>query len=115
LAVETAFQVAREQTAAVLHILAVPSVADDATHCERLHDDLIAFARISQRYGIALDGELIVEPSVERITEEIRKRKINLIVIAKPAGKDSSSELSRLLDTVSQATGVPATVVRGGP
>ncbi|GLQ99019.1 universal stress protein [Dyella mobilis] len=115
LAVETAFQAAREQATAALHLLAIPSVADDAAQCERLSDDLIAFARIGQRYGIVLDGAVIVEPTVERITTEVRARKINLLVIAKPASQRGSTELSRLLDAVAHVTGIPTTVVHGGP
>jgi nucleotide-binding universal stress UspA family protein len=115
LAVETAFQIAREQASASLHVLAVPSVTDDAMQCERLADDLIAFVRIGQRYGIALDGDVVSEPSIQRIADEVRKRKINLIVIAKPEGQESHTEISRLLDAVVLATGIPTTVVHGGP
>jgi len=115
LAVETAFQLAREQSTAALHVLAVPSVTDDATQCERLADDLLAFARIGQRYGIALDGDVLADPSIERVADEVRKRKINLIVIAKPDDLGADTEISRLLDAVVRDTGVPATVVRGAP
>ncbi|GAB2583025.1 universal stress protein [Dyella jejuensis] len=113
LAVETGFQVAREQADATLHVLAVPGIADDAMQCERLADDLIAFARIGQRYGIALDGDVMAEPSVERINAEIRKRKIDRIITAKPDGQEGDNEISRLLDAVVQSTGIPAIVVHG--
>jgi hypothetical protein len=115
LAVETAFQLAGEQSVAGLHILAVTSAGDDAAERETLADDLIMFARIATRHGVALDGAVIGQPTLERLTEEVRKRRIDHLVIAKPLSPHDGTDISRLLETVAHDMGLPATVVPGGP
>jgi len=113
LAVETAFELARDETAGVLHVLAISAVPKSVSQHEQLTDDLIAFARIGQQVGLTVEGSILETPSVERLVEEIRNRQIDHLVIVQPAGQGVDTTISRVLEAAAAAAGVATTVVRG--
>lgn len=113
LAVEAAFQLARSQETAELHVLAIPALPGDAGQCETLYDDLLVFARLGRRFGVAVDGIVILQsPDVQSIATEIRQRRIDRLIIAKPAGSGGETAIGRLLDAAAEATGIATIVVR---
>lgn len=112
LAVEAAFTLARSLGVAELHVLAIPAISGAVGHRETLYDDLIAIARLGQRFGVAVDGIVMQSPDVQRIATEIRLRRIDRLVIAKPAGCNGGTAIGQLLDAAAEATGVDTIVVR---
>jgi nucleotide-binding universal stress UspA family protein len=112
LAVETAFHVACSNDDAVLHVLAISTTSSDAEQRETLDDDLLAFVQVGRRLGVAVDGAVMDMPDTERFVTEMRQRQINHLVIAKPAGQDGGTAISRMLDDAATSTGTVTTVVR---
>lgn len=114
LAVETAFQAACSKAEAELHVLAVSTTPGDAEQNETLHDDLVAFAQVSRRLGVLMDGAIVDAPDTERIMTEIRQRKIDRLVIARPAAPTPDTAIDRLLDAAAKTTGIAVLEVRDG-
>lgn len=114
LAVETAFQFARTCDAAELIVLAVPEVPGDAGQRASLNDDLLMFVHLGRRLGIAVDGELIDAPNSERFALEMRRWRIDHVIIVEPAGKDGGSAMRCMpaLDAAAGMAGVTTMVVR---
>lgn len=113
LAVETAFQSACSKAQAEVHVLAIPTTPGDAEQQEALHDDLVAFAQVGRRLGVLMDGAIVEAPDTARIVAEIRQRKIDRLVIAKPARQTPDTAIDRLLDAAANVAGISTLVVRG--
>jgi nucleotide-binding universal stress UspA family protein len=114
LAVETALQLARERTGTELHVLAISQAAGDVPLREQLNDDLVAFAHLGRRLGVAVDGTVLVAPDVECIATELTQRRIDRVVIARPAAPAGDTAIDRLMDAAAGAAGVDTVVVRDG-
>ena len=116
LAVETALQFSRTHDVDELHVLAIAVSSGDVTQRRVLNDDLLAFARLGQRQGVVVDGCVIDMPDAERMATEIRQRKIDHLVIARPASVENHLEshnaITDLLDEAAKATGITAITVR---
>jgi regulator of RNase E activity RraA len=112
LAIETALQYSRTHDVAELHILAIAASPGDVTQWAVLNDDLRAFARLGQRQGVVVDGCVLDMPDVERMTTEIRQRKIDHLIIAEPADAENRRVMADLLDKAAKATGIATIVVR---
>lgn len=114
LAVETAFQAACSKTEAELYVLAVPVTPGDTEQNETLHDDLLAFAQVGRRLGVLVDGTVTDVADAERIVNEIRQRKIDRVVIARPAPPDPDTAMNQLLDMAAKTTDIATIEVRDG-
>jgi hypothetical protein len=114
LAVETALQLARERADAELHVLAIAQAAGNLSLREQLNDDLIAFAHLGRRFGVAVEGAVLVAPDAECIATELTRRRIDRVVVARPAPPAGDTEVDRLLDAAAAIAGVDTVVVRDG-
>lgn len=114
LAIETAFQFARTCDAAEVIVLAVPEVPGNAGQHASLNDDLLTFVHLGRRLGIAVDGELIDAPDSERFALEMRRWRIDHVIIVEPAGQDGRSAMGCMpaLDAAAGVAGVTTIVVR---
>lgn len=114
LAVENALQFARTCDEAVLTVLAIPEVSGDAGQRETLHDDLLLFVHLGQRFGIAVDGELIDAPDAERFALEMRRWRIDHVIIVESAGKGGGNAMNCMsaLKAAADAAGATMIVVR---
>jgi hypothetical protein len=114
LAVETALQLARERTGTELHVLAISQAAGNLPLREQLNDDLVAFVHLGRRLGVAVDGTVLVAPDAECIATELTQRRIDRVVIARPASPAGDTVIDRLMDAAAAAAGVDTVVVRDG-
>jgi len=112
LAIEAALRFAGTHDVAVLHILAVPELPGDAGQRETLNDDLLAFARLGLKRQVVVDGSVIDVLDTERLMAEMRRREIDHLIIAKPAGSDADTAIGRMLDAAAEAAGIATIVVR---
>lgn len=114
LAVETALQIARERAAAELHVLAISQAAGNLPLGEQLNDDLIAFTHLGQRFGVAVDGTVLMAPDVASVAAELTRRRIDRVVIARPAAPAGDAAIDRLMDAAAAAAGVATIEVHEG-
>ena len=105
LSVETALRFARTCDEAELIVLAVPDASASAGQRETLHDDLLLFVHLGQRFGIAVDGELVDAPDAERFVVEMRRWRIDRVIVVEPAGQGGGS-LMKYMPALDVAAGV---------
>jgi nucleotide-binding universal stress UspA family protein len=107
---ETALQLASDNKASVYVVGAARQPEDGPASRERLNDDLVAFARLGKRFGIAVDGCVLENASPPRVAELIKTQNIDHVRVPKPADGGAPAALTDLLTSAAQLTNVKVAI-----
>lgn len=105
-AVEAALDLAGEFPERSLFVLKILQSSADPLSRRNAEDDLMSFAKLGQRLGIEVDGELTEDLSLENLARVLRQRRISHLVIGHASYPDAATPLVELLLKAAAICGV---------